>query len=289
MIRGLYTGASGMVAQMYRMDALANNIANVDTTGYKNDIAVEKAYPEMLLRRMNDNGVRTIPLSGTPPRLGSFDVAPVIGKLGTGVELNELYTDFAQGALKQTQNPFDFALQGKGFFVVQTPYGNRLTRDGGFVLGPEGLLVTKDGYPVLGEKGPIHIKLNNFVVDQDGKVFVNERFQPDPKRLVSNQENAWDKTVEIDRLKLVNVQFPRYLKKVGNNMYVDTRQSGQAQIAVGAERPTVHQGFLEGSNVNPVTAMVDMIEVNRAYEANQKVIQAEDASTGLLLNSVIKV
>ncbi len=278
-----------MVAQMYRMDALANNIANVDTTGYKRDISVQKAYPELLLRRMQDDGVRSLPLSGTAPHLGSFDVAPVVGKLGTGVELNELYTDFQQGSLKQTSNPFDLALQGKGFFVVQTPYGKRLTRDGSFVLGPEGLLVTKDGYPVLGEKGPIHIKLHNFVVDQDGKVFVNERFQPNPKRLVSQQENAWDKTTQIDRLQIVGVQHPRYLKKQGNDLYIDTQNSGPAQIIGGATRPKVEQGFLEGSNVNPVTAMVNMIDVNRAYEANQKVIQAEDASTAKLLNEVIRV
>ncbi len=289
MIRGLYTGASGMVAQMHRMDALSNDIANVDTTGYKRDIAVEKAFPELLLRRMDDNGVRQLPLSGTPPHLGSFEVAPVVGKLGTGVEMNELYTDFQQGALKQTDSAFDLALQGKGFFVVQTPYGNRLTRDGSFILGPEGLLVTQNGFPVLGEKGPIHIKLNNFVVDEDGKIFVNQRFQPDPNRLVSSQENEWDRTQQLDRLQVVNVQFPRYLKKQGNDLYVDTPESGAASIVRTNERPKVRQGFLEASNVNPVTAMVDMIEVNRAYEANQKVIQAEDDATGKLWNEVVRV
>ena len=289
MIRGLYTGASGMVAQMHRMDALSNDIANVDTTAYKRDIAVEKAFPELLLRRMDDSGVRQLPLSGTPPHLGSFEVAPIVGKLGTGVEMNELYTDFQQGALKQTDSAFDLALQGKGFFVVQTPYGERLTRDGSFILGPEGLLVTQNGFPVLGEKGPIHIKLNNFVVDEDGKIFVNQRFQPDPNRLVSSQENEWDRTQQLDRLQVVNVQFPRYLKKQGNDLYIDTPESGAASIVKANDRPKVRQGFLEASNVNPVTAMVDMIEVNRAYEANQKVIQAEDDATGKLWNEVVRV
>lgn len=278
-----------MVAQMHRMDALSNDIANVDTTGYKRDIAVEKAFPELLIHRMNDDGVRQLPFSGKPPHLGSFDVSPVVGKLGTGVEMNELYTDFQQGSLKQTDNPFDMALQGKGFFVVQTPYGNRLTRDGSFTLGPEGLIVTQNGYPVLGEKGPIHVKLNNFVVDEDGKIFINQKFQPDPNRLVSQQENQWDQTQQLGRLRVVDVQFPRYLKKQGNDLFVDTKESGQASIVAGADRPKVRQGFLETSNVNPVTAMVDMIEVNRAYEANQKVIQAEDDATGKLWNEVVRV
>lgn len=289
MIRGLYTGASGMVTQMDRMDALANNIANVDTTGYKRDQPVEKAFPNMLLHRMNDDGVRTLPFSGKPPYLGSYDVAPVVGKLGTGVEMNELYTEFDQGPAKQTDSPFDMMLEGKGFFVVRTPYGDRMTRNGSFILGPEGLLETKEGYPVLGENGPVHIKLNNFVVDEDGKIYANAKFQPDPNRLVSQRENQWENRVLVDRLKIVNVDQMRYLKKQGDSLYLDTQDSGPPQILNGADRPKVREGFLEASNVNPVTAMVDMIEVNRAYEANQKVIQSEDDATNRLLNEVMKV
>ena len=89
MIRGWYTGASGMNAQQARLDAISNNLANVDTTGYKKDVAVSKSFSELLLRRMNDDGVIT-------NNLGSYDVAPVIGKLGLGVETNELYTIFEQ-------------------------------------------------------------------------------------------------------------------------------------------------------------------------------------------------
>ncbi len=289
MIRGLYTGASGMIAQMDRMDALANNIANVDTTGYKRDQPIEKAFPQLLLRRRNDHRVHRLPISGTLPPLGSYDTAPVVGRLGTGVEMNELYTEFEQGAAKQTDSPFDMMLEGKGFFVVQTPYGERMTRNGSFILGPEGLLETQEGYPVLGEKGPIHIKLNNFVVDEDGKIFANADFQNDPNRLVSQRENDWKNRVEVDRLKIVNVDQMRYLKKQGDSLYVDTKDSGPPKILQGAGRPKVRQGFLEASNVNPVTAMVQMIEVNRAYEANQKVIQSEDDATNKLVNEVMKV
>ena len=115
MLRGLYTGASGMQAQIHKMDALSNNLANVDTTGYKKDTSVQKAFPQMLIRRMNDE-VYKYPF-------GSVDTAPVVGKLGSGVELNEIYTQFEQGALKETGNPFDVALDGNGFFYSRHTHG----------------------------------------------------------------------------------------------------------------------------------------------------------------------
>src|SRR5215469_4165721 len=113
LIRGWYTGASGMRAQQWRLDSVANNLANVDTDGYKREQAAFKAFPELLLRRLRDDGQYLHPF-------GSADTAPIIGKLGTGVELNELYVSFEQGPLKETQSDFDIALDGKGFFAVET-------------------------------------------------------------------------------------------------------------------------------------------------------------------------
>ncbi len=281
MIRGLYTGAAGMVAQMHKMDALSNNLANVNLNGYKKDTSIHKAFPEMLIRRMNDNGLYKFPL-------GSAEIAPIVGKIGTGVEENEVFTVFTQGALKETENPFDMALEGKGFFAVDTPYGERYTRNGAFTLGKEGMLLTKEGYPVLGEKGPIHIKENNFIIDQRGRVFRNSRFPDDPQRLISMIENEWDETELIDTIKLVDFKRDRYLSKQGNSLWKDTTESGTAVIMTDTA-PKVRQGFIEGSNVNPVKAMVNMIEVNRAYEANQKVISSQDSLTGKLINEAVKL
>jgi len=281
MVRGLYTGASGMTAQMHRMDALSNNLANVDTTGYKKDQAVHKAFPEMMMRRMNDNGLYKFPL-------GSFDTAPVVGKLGTGVEMNESFTIFSQGSLKESGNPFDLALEGEGFFAIDTPKGVRFTRNGSFHLGKEGMLLTKEGYPVLGEKGPISIKSNNFIVDKKGRIWQNDRFSQDPDRLVSMEENDWDETNLVDSLQLVDFRRPRYLQKQGSSFWKSTVDSGEARRMSFEDRPGVQQGFLEGANVNPVTEMVQMIEVNRAYEANQKVIQAEDGLMNKLINDAVK-
>ena len=282
MIRGLYTGASGMVVQQNRLDEIANNLANVDLTGYKKDTAIEKAFPELLIRRMSDDGVYRFPM-------GSVDTTPIVGRLGTGVETNEVYTNFEQGAMKQTENDFDLALESGGFMTVQTAGGERLTRNGAFHVNTDGYLVTKTGDFVLGENGPVKLKKNNFVIDQDGTIWQNATFAEDDKRLVSQQENQWENIEKVDRLRLVDVKRERYLQKQGNSYWRATEESGAAEIIGPDARPKIRQGFLEGSNVNAVTEMVEMIEVNRAYEANQKLIQTEDSLLGKLLNEVMRV
>ena len=282
MIRGLYTGASGMVVQMHRLDTISNNLANVDLNGYKRDTAINKAFPEILLRRMNDDGMFVFPL-------GSIDTTPIVGKLGTGAELNEVFTAFTQGSLKQTENPFDLALEGQGFLTVLLPDGERYTRNGSFLLNDEGYLVTKRGEFVMGENGPIKVKKNNFVIDQDGVIYQNSTFAGDERRLVSLEENEWENLERVDRLKIVEFNRPRYLKKVGDSFWRGTEESGPALTAAGDDRPKVRQGFLESSNVNVVTEMVQMIEVQRTYEANQKMIQTQDSLLGRLINEALRV
>ena len=281
MIRGWYTGASGMRAQQWRLDAVANNLANVATDGYKRDVAAFKAFPEMLIRRQDDDGVYQHPF-------GSADAAPIVGKLGTGVELNELYTCFDQGPLKETSSDFDIALDGKGFFCIATPWGERYTRNGSFQLGKEGILETKEGYPVLGENGIIRIKANNFQVDKDGGIWFNAAIDDDPNVMVSKQSNTWEDTQLLDTLKLVEFELDRYLEKQGSSLYRESDTSGPAMVTGEGGRPKVLQGFVEAANVNPVEEMVHMIEVNRAYEANQKIIQVQEAALGTLINQVAR-
>lgn len=263
MIRGWYIGSSGMNAQQTRLDAISNNLANADTTGFKRDIAVSKSFPELLMRRMNDDGVYETPF-------GSADVAPIIGKIGLGVETNELYTDFEQGSFKQTSTHTDVALSGEGFFAVETPSGERYTRNGNFLVGKEGILVTKEGYPVLGENGYIRVAEDRFTVNQDGMVY---------------SENDMEL---IDRFKIVRFDNERYLQKMGSSLYKDTDVTGPAYVAEGKERPVVLQNYVETSNVNVVNEMVSMIEVNRAYEANQKTIQAQDTMMSTLWGKVVQ-
>ena len=265
MIRGWYTGASGMNAQQNRLDAISNNLANVDTAGYKRDITVSKSFPELLIRRANFDGMYEIPNG-----MGSADAAPVIGKVGLGVETNENYIDFSQGSFKISNTNTDIAFTGKGFYSIQTPLGERYTRNGNFLIGKEGILETKDGYPVLGEKGIIRLADDKFTVNEDG--------------VLISQEGE-----EIDRFKVVRFDNERYLKKMGESLYSSNDISGPAHIAEGDERPGFLQGYTETSNVNVVNEMVQMIEINRAYEANQKTIQSEDTMMSTLWSKVAQL
>ncbi len=270
MIRGWYTAASGMNAQQKQLDVIAQNLANADTTSYKRDVAVHKNFPELLLRRLQDDGVIKNPF-------GSSDIAPIIGKLGLGVETNEIFTEFEQGSLKQTHSPADMALEGKGFFCVETPYGEQYTRNGNFTVGVEGFLMTKEGYPVLGENGRIFLQDKEYKVNQNGEVYTRPITDPEAD------------SVFEDRLKIITFENDRYLKKKGSSMYTDTPVSGPAIAAEGRERPVVIQGFIEASNINVVNEMVRMIEVNRAYEANQKTIQSGDTMMSKLWNEIARI
>ncbi|MCL2245469.1 MAG: flagellar biosynthesis protein FlgC, partial [Treponema sp.] len=113
-------------------------------------------------------------------------------------------------------------------------------------------------------------------------------YQDDPDQMVARERNLWEETVLLDTLKIVEFEHERYLKKQGTSFYMETFESGAAVIMNDFNRPEVIQGFLEASNVDPVVEMVNMIEVNRAYEANQKIIQAEETMLGTLINQIAK-
>jgi flagellar basal-body rod protein FlgG len=278
MLRGIYNSASGMLAQQSKLDSISNNLANVDKTGYKKDLTIFKAFPDMIIRRTNESGLGITPA-------GSYDTMPLVGKLGTGVEVNEVYTLFDQGALKPTGNDLDLALEGKGFFTLQTERGERYTRNGSFTINEEGVLMTHTGKPVMGENGIIKIQHNNFMINKRGEIIVNTAKDLDPRNPINMYNNEWEDAVVIDRLKLVDFENVREIKKEGDSMYRETPESGPP---LPPENLQVKQGFLEKSNVNIVREMVDMIEVQRSYEANQKSIRTHDDTLGRLINEVAR-
>lgn len=278
MLRGIYTGASGMIAQQERLDTVADNLANVDQTGYKKDTTIFKAFPDMLIRRINENGVGIVPA-------GSYDTMPIVGKLGTGVEVNEVYTEFEQGGLQRTENNFDLALEGRGFFTVQTERGDRYTRNGAFTVNQDGVLMTHTGYPVLGENGVIHVQQNNFMINERGEILVNQALSLEPRDVVGMTNNDWSNPVVIDRLKLADFENIREIKKEGDSLYRDTEFSGPP---IPPAELKVVQGFLEKSNVSVIREMVDMIEVQRSYEANQKAVTSHDQTLGKLINEIVR-
>ncbi len=255
MIRGLYTGASGMLAEMTRTDVISSNLANVNTTGFKKDRAIFRAFPEMNIHRIND------PVSVGLDRI--FDPRPFIGMMGTGVVVDEVNTDFSQGAINTTSNPLDIALKGEGFFEVQTPDGIRFTRDGSFSMSRDGYIITKDGHYVLGEAGQVRLpQEGEIVINRLGEVFVSGQF--------------------MDRLRVVTFADPNLLVKQGNNLYI----SETPPLQVDAE---VIQGALEGANLNTVTEMVDLITAFRAYEASQKVIRTHDETLDRAVNDIARL
>ncbi len=238
MIRGLYTSASGMMAEMVRNDLTANNLANVNTTGYKKDTAVFKSFPEVLLNRVNDH------------RPGEVSRQAGIGTLGTGAIVDEIITSHEPGQLRESSNPFDLAISGDGFFVVRNQNGTFYTRNGSFTLDGQGYLVTSQGDNVMGQAGPVQLgSSGNVVVDGAGRITVND-----------NQAAV---------LRLVTITDKAGLTKVGDSMFT----GGQAAEGITGQ---VKQRFSEASNVNALTEMVNMITIMRAYEANQKMILAHD-------------
>jgi flagellar basal-body rod protein FlgG len=259
MIKGLYTGAAGMMTQLVRQDTVANNLANVTTTGYKKDYAVSASFPDMLISRLGESatvkpGNR---LRQLPPQ--------VIGGLGTGVAVDAVYTNHGQGNLNKTESPFDLAITTDGFFSIGTPAGERYTRDGRFNLNGEGVLVNYQGHPVLDVQGQsVQIESTaNFQVDEQGNVLVDDEL--------------------ITRLQVVGFADRNALVKEGNT-YFRTEQAPQP-----IEYPGIQQGWQETSNVNAVQEMVALIAITRAYDFNQKVIQAEDEMSQVAMNNATTV
>ena len=250
MLRGLYSAASGMIAEGVRTDTIANNLANVDTAGFKKDTTVTSEFREMLLKRIND-GADT----------------PTIGSMGTGAEAVANVTNYSTGIFKTTDNPLDMAIEGDGFFVVNAPQGVRYTRDGSFRLNDQNQLVTADGFRVQGQNGaPIVAEANtgSVQVDAIGRVFSAGQ--------------------EIGQLEMVSFPNKQQLAKEGSNLFRTTTANAAQQPFTGK----VRQGALEGSNVNVVQEMVNMISSYRAYEIHSKAVQTHDALADKAINEVAK-
>lgn len=254
MLRGLYSAASGMLVDLTRMDVISNNLANVDSAGYKRQDVMQHAFNDMLLSRLNDQ----------PAGANSGGPAPVVGTLGTGTYVDQIVTDFSSGGLKATGNPLDLSLQERPgdpfqFFAVNTAAGVRYVRT--LSLQPvNGQLVTPDGDPVLGQNGPIAYNGGQVEITSTGQVSVNGQ--------------------AADQLQVVTFPSAAGLKRIGAALYQATTQSGAPQ---GMTQPRVLTGYQEASNVNPVLEMVQMMDVMRNYEAGQKAVQSQDETLDRLL------
>lgn len=264
MVKGLYTAYTGMINEQNRMDVLTNNLANSDTIGFKKEGATSQSFDAVFVDKIKDDSE-------------SVYLGRRIGQANPGVKVGEGYTDFSQGGFQVTGNTYDFALGGQGFFTIEFTNKNGettnlYTRDGNFVINEEGILVTTDGDYVLGKgadgMGNQHIQVDpNFpiVVDDRGYIYQNDDL--------------------VGQIQISDFEDYNYLEHYGENYYVPVEG---AQL-MDATDCTVNQGYLEVSNVQIVSEMVEMIAVSRQYESNQKVIQTIDGSLQIAANQLGKL
>ena len=220
--------ARNMTRNLFGTDIVANNLANIGTTGFKRDAS----FTDWFIESLNDVGAQK-------------------------------YTDFAQGELHQTDNPLDLALASRGFFVVETQAGPAFTRTGHFTVNDQGFIQTAQGHLLLGEKGPISVISANGTagdvqITRLGEVYVDR--------------------ILIDNLAVANIADLRAVEKVGSNLYRVANDTLITQLE--PEQYDVRQGMLEGSNVQPVSEMVKMIEFQRNFESTQRVARAMDEVLG---------
>ena len=251
MMRSLWIAKTGLDAQQAQLDVVANNLANVATTGFKRSRAV---FEDLLYQKVRQSGGQTSDQTRLPSGL----------QLGTGVRIVATERIHTQGNPTKTENSKDLAINGGGFFHILMPDGSSAyTRDGSFQSDANGQLVTSSGYAL---QPPITLPANttSMTVGRDGTVSVTQ----------SGSAN----TVQVGQIQIATFLNPSGLQSNGENLYVETDASGQAnQTAPGLNGAGVlNQGYVEASNVNVVEELVNMIQTQRAYEINSKVVQTSD-------------
>lgn len=248
MIPGLYAAATGMMTVEDRQSVIANNIANASTAGFRSQTAVQKGFYSMFVKEMSR------------PFRFNVDVAP-----GGGVKLDETFTDVSSGPVTTTGDPLNVALHGPGFIVVDTPAGERFTRNGKLTVDVDGQLATADGLKIQSvERGAIDAGRGILEISRDGIVKVNG--------------------VRTGQIRLVEFEDPHMLMREGNHFYVAS-EAALGRSAASADTVVI-QKSLEMSNVNLPREMINMILGLRAYAANQKMINAIDETWSRLIDQV---
>lgn len=243
MVQGIYLATQGMTALMQKQDQISNNLANINTTGFKQSHLFTEAYQRFLTDDENN------------PRATRE------------IKADQVYTDYSEGTMKKSNQPLDVMIKGTGFFKVMTPDGVRYTRNGSFSMNPEGFLVTGDGGKVM---------------SREGYVRLDTRY---PVQISPNGEVIQDGTVG-SVLKIVDFNKPYRLLRTGSNYFMPQMPDNPETEPTGF---ALKQGFLEGSNVNVIKNMVQMISAFRNYEADQKALLAQDETLQKAVSEVGRV
>ncbi len=254
MISALHTAASGMEAQMSQIDSISNNLANVNTTGYKKS-RVE--FQDLLYETLQEPGANTSATSNSPVGI----------QRGMGVKVSGVQRNFEAGNAQHTSRDLDFMVRGEGFFMIQMPSGETAyKKDGSFYKSATGRIETIEGYPLLPET-TVAPNIRRVEVAEDGVMY----------GLVSDNERT-----QLGQIQIATFVNNGGLKALGKNMFGATEASGAANVTVPnisqgqGNVGSIMQGFLESSNVDVVREMTDMISAQRAFEMNSKVIQTVD-------------
>ena len=258
MVKGLYTAYTGMINEQNRMDIMTNNLANASTVGYKKEGSTSQSFDDVLTVKIKDQSV------------GMRNVQK-IGIKNPGVKIGENYTDYTQGSFRITDNTYDLALAGDGFFAIEFTNkagetDTKYTRAGQFTLNKDGYLVTEEGDYVLDTQNR-RIRLNTLLdskITDDGTIYQNDQ--------------------AVARIQVTDFADYDYLEKYGETYYQPIE--GAQTTAANAQ---VKSGYLEMSNVQVVSEMVNLISITRAYESNQKVIQTIDGSLDVAVNQIGKL
>lgn len=258
MIRSLWIARTGLDAQQTQLDVISNNLANVSTNGFKRGRAV---FEDLLYQTLRQPGAQSSQQTQLPTGL----------QLGTGVRPVSTARIFTQGNIQKTDSTLDVAIQGNGFFQVQMPDGTTAyTRDGSFQKDANGQMVTSEGYPIL-PAITVPADALSLSIAQDGAVTVTQPGNPPP-------------STQIGQLQIATFINPAGLQSLGQNLFLETASSGAATPTnPGVNGAGVlNQGYVETSNVNVAEELVTMIQTQRAYELNSKVVSTSDAMLGRL-------
>ncbi len=249
MQESMFTGLFGALTAEHRLNNIANNLANVGTNGYKRDVL---AFKDTMIQFAHDQIMEPV----ATVRSEKLFPEP---QLAARVRLAVAETDYTQGGLQVTGNPLDVAITGEGFFLIESPNGEYMSRNGSFIIDAQGQIMTKQGWPVMGDAGgaiTIPPGTRDIHIDGEGRVFAD--------------------AVQVGTFALVTVDEPANLEKLGGNLYKAREGTvlGEDNAYAGGAR--IQQGYLESSNVEVVSEMVQMIDTHRFFEAMQKIMQSSD-------------
>ncbi len=292
MSNGIWVSVSGAAAQSQAVDTVANNLANADTLAFKKDQPTFKEYLATLER---DHGSVDIPRGPIKNR----ELYPLDGKDQAFVVVDGTYTNFKQGAMKVTQSPMDIAMDGPGFIEISTPQGNRYTRQGSLKMAVDGTLVTSEGYPVLssapgGLAAAARVPASTNAADQDAIAaqntsdaaarFINLRDRGSHITITQAGElYAGDQLV--GKLSLVEFQDLNKLRKTGGGVF----ECKDPSNVIEPQHTVIRQGVIEGSNVNPIEEMTNLIKANRLFEQDLKAMKTYGELLGREANDIGKL